>query len=206
MQTSASRSASEAGGSGGGFGDDGRGAGSQDGSKTTRGRALELVVVRGAEVLGVRHLLAGASAWLGSADSIAPVSMAGFGGRPVAIGEATTSRFYVQVPPNARARLRSADGLPRILAGAQRLQLRRGDTVVIVLGPVSVRARLVAVDGVGRTPNLADRALRWVAVLSVLYLVALGLMAWLGSTSDASVGPRGELQHAASTPAKFALR
>lgn len=191
MRTSTSESASEAGGRGGGSRQGGPGASASAEERAARGRALELVVVRGTEVLGVRHLLAGASAWLGSSEAIAPVSMAAFGGRPVAIGEATSGGFYLQVPPNARARLHGASGLPRIVAGAQRLQLRSGDRAVVVLGPVSVRARVVAVDSAGRSASLADRALRWVAVLSVLYLVALGLMAWLGSTPAVAPTPQG---------------
>jgi hypothetical protein len=192
MRTSTAKSASEAGGRGGGSSEGEGGASAAGGAR--RGRALELVVVRGAEVLGVRHLLAGASAWLGSAESIAPVSMEDFGGRPMPIGDATSSGFYVQIPPNARARLHDAGGVPRILAGAQRIEVQSGDKVVIVLGPVSVRARVVAVDGVGRAPNLADRALRWIAVLSVLYLVALGLMAWLGSAAEQPAPTRGALE------------
>lgn len=165
---------------------------------TATKRALELVAVRGAEVIGVRHLLAGTRAWIGTQnDAIAPVPVDAFGGAPVAIGEATSDAFFVQVPPKARARVHGADGLGRLLVGPERVELGEGDKVVVVLGPVQVRAQVVSVETMSRSSKPASGAFGWIAVVGALYVGALAMCAWISPSAPTHL-TRG-VQHAAES-------
>lgn len=165
---------------------------------TTTKRALELVAVRGAEVIGVRHLLAGARAWIGTqTDALAPVPVDAFGGAPIAIGESTSDAFLVQVPPNARARFHGADGLGRLLVGPDRVQLGDGDKMVVVLGPVQVRAQVVSVETMSRSPKPSSGAFGWIALVGALYVAALAMCAWISPSAPSHLS-RG-VQHAAES-------
>lgn len=158
---------------------DGAGARGGAGSAATW-RALELVATRGGAMIGMRHLLAGTKAWLGKGEaSFVHVPMAGFGGAPRVLAQATSRALFVSVPPNARARLHGADGLGHILTGGARVTLMDGDSLVIVLGAIQIRARAVNVPTLRARSGAAGHTLAWVAALAVLYFAALVVCAWL---------------------------
>jgi hypothetical protein len=159
-------------------------------------RALELVAVRGVEVVGVRHLLAGARAWIGTpSDAIAHISMDPFGGTPLVLGEATPTDFLIHVPPRARARTHGADGLGRLAMGPVTLSLREGDKTVVVLGAVRIRAQVVSIETLSRGGGVPATAIRWIAALGGLYLGVLALCAWLSPPSTPRL-EHGSLQRA----------
>ncbi|HVY46784.1 MAG TPA: hypothetical protein VHB21_12945 [Minicystis sp.] len=139
-------------------------------------RALELVTTRGRDVIGVRHVLEGGTAYVGSvSDSVARVPMTDYGGRPMAFAEATARRAVVHVPPRARARIHGEGRLPRLAVGPVDVEIGEGDKVVVVLGGLHVRARLVSVESFAQARGISRAALAWIAVLGVLYLTALGV-------------------------------
>ncbi|TKC94131.1 hypothetical protein E8A74_48740 [Polyangium fumosum] len=142
-------------------------------------KALELVALRGTEVLGVRHVLDGGVCWIGQApESIARIPMTEYGGHPVAVAEVKEGQFVLHVPPHARGRTHGKDGLGRLVTGPVSFEVDEGDRAVIVLGPVQIRARLVAIEASGkervRIPNETRRLL---TVMGALYVTALALCA-----------------------------
>ncbi|MDI1429750.1 hypothetical protein [Polyangium sorediatum] len=160
-----------------------------EGEKTSEGRdveaadgahkALELVALRGTEVLGVRHVLDGGVCWIGQApESIARIPMTEYGGHPVVVAEVKEGQFVLHVPPHARGRTHGKDGLGRLVTGPVSFEVDEGDRAVIVLGPVQIRARLVAIEASGkervRIPNETRRLL---TVMGALYVTALALCA-----------------------------
>jgi hypothetical protein len=143
-------------------------------ARKARGRlALELVAMRGKDVVGVRHLRDGATAWVGDvAETLARVPMREIGDRPFLLGEVRAGTYTVQVPPRARARVHGADGIPRLVVGPHRVELSEGERAVVVLGPVQVRAQVVPFEApAGRFNAVAA----WVAVLGVIYVAAIAL-------------------------------
>lgn len=154
-------------------------------------KALELVAMRGRDVIGVRHLLEGGRGWLGHAsDSFARVPMGDFG-QAVLVGEVVGARFVVAVPPRARARLHNRDGLARLLVGPDRVSLAEGDRAVVVLGPVQVRARIVPISTLEKHRSLSVAALRWVAILAAIYVIVLAVVAVLAPARTGRLEPDG---------------
>src|SRR5262245_37964167 len=102
-------------------------------ARRSRGRlALELVAMRGKDVVGVRHLQEGGTAWVGNVgETIARVSMREFGGQPFMVGDVRAGTYTVQVPPRARARVHGWDGIPRLVVGPHRAELREGERAVV---------------------------------------------------------------------------
>lgn len=171
---------------------DSRGGG---GKKTTRRRkALELVAMRGKDVIGVRHLLEGGCAWIGNvAETLARVPMGDFGGQPLVVGEVSDGAFTVHVAPRARARFHGADGLARILVGPQRISLREGERAVVVLGAVQIRAQIATVDGGPGKVGMPGGTIGWVAFVAAVYVAALSLCVVL-SPPEAQKLPSGGVQ------------
>ncbi len=144
-----------------------------------RGRlALELVSMRGKDVLGVRHVQEGGTAWVGNvADTMARVSMREYGGQPLIIGEARAGTYAVQVPPRARARVHGADGIPRLMVGPHRVELREGERAVVVLGGVQIRVQVVPFEVPAPRLKVTAGAAAWLAVLGAVYAAAILLTA-----------------------------
>jgi hypothetical protein len=144
-----------------------------------RGRlALELVSMRGKDVLGVRHVQEGGTAWVGNvADTMARVSMREYGGQPLIIGEARAGTYAVQVPPRARARVHGADGVPRLVVGPHRIELREGERAVVVLGALQIRAQVVPFEVPAPRLKVTAGAAAWLAVLGAVYAAAIALTA-----------------------------
>lgn len=139
--------------------------------------ALELVAVRGRDVLGVRHLLEGGTAWVGNVtDTLARIQLKEFGGQPLLIGEVTSGEHSVYVPPRARARMHKRGDLPRLLAGPDRISLHEGERAVVVLGPIQIRAQIVRV-ALSPTRAAFSGAAGWIALAAGGYLIALGIFA-----------------------------
>lgn len=187
-----------------------RGAGGALGERArpppiSRRLALELVALRGKDVIGVRHLLDG-RAYLGSASGVAGRVLVGeaevatrgvaavTGGELPEIAEASAEGFVVRVPPRIRARLHEVDGLGRLLFGPVKVVLREGDRAVLVLGAIQVRAQIVPIEIVSRTAALgrtlgllSGRAgmARWVALVGALYVAALAICAALAPRDPA---------------------
>jgi hypothetical protein len=146
------------------------------GSSGTR-RALELVVLRGKDVVGVRHLVDEGRAHIGdSPASIARVPARELDRAAPLIAEVTGVRYVLHVPRRTRARVHGADGLGRLLTGPADHELREGDRAVLVLGPVQVRAQIVPIEIIS---GLGMSVLRWMGLVGALYLVALGICAAL---------------------------
>lgn len=141
------------------------------GKKPSGRLGLELVALRGKDVIGVRHLVNGA-AWVGMVThSLARISTTDFGGLPLMVGQVQGAIFTVHVPPRARARVHGADGIPRLLVGPYRVELREGERAVLVLGPVQIRAQVMPFDAAaGRRGTIAA------ACAGVLALVCLALL------------------------------
>lgn len=140
--------------------------------------ALELVALRGKDVIGVRHLLAEGRAHIGDAPgSIARVPAADLDRSAPVIAEVTSgARYVLHVPRRARARVHRADGLARLLTGPTDAELREGDRAVLVLGPIQIRAQIVPIEVVSR---LGTSGLRWVGLVGALYITALVVCAAL---------------------------
>lgn len=159
--------------------------------KRPRGRlVLELVAMRGKDVVGVRHLVNGTNAWIGNhADTIARLSMVEFGGHPLLLGEVEGGTFAILVPTGARARVHGSDGVPRIVVGPIRVRLVEGERAVLMLGPLQIRARVVLSDLEPRRLRGMMAAVAWVGTLALVYLVALTLSTWLAARSTKDVTP-----------------
>jgi hypothetical protein len=142
-------------------------------------QALELIAVRGRDVIGVRHLLEGGTAWVGNvSDALARIQMKELGGQPLLIGEVTSGEHTVYVPPHVRARMHKRGDLPRLLCGPQRIALCEGERAVLVLGSIQIRAQVVRVAHSPTRAALAGAA-GWIAFAAASYLTALGLCAAL---------------------------
>ena len=155
--------------------------------RRARGRlALELVAMRGKDVLGVRHLVDGGTAWIGNvSESLARVSMREFGGQAFLVGEVRAGTYSIHVPPRARARAHCADGVPRLMMGPHRIELREGERAVLVLGAVQIRAQVVPFEVSTSTSRLPLHVAAWVAVIGLVYAGALALASALGPSVPA---------------------
>ncbi len=142
-------------------------------------RALELVATRGADVLGVRHVLDGGECWVGPAhSSIAKISMAEFGGAAAIVANVNEGRCTLHVPPRARARTHGKDGLGRLLMGPIDLDVTEDDRTVLVLGSVQIRARVVKIETAATVePYRRREAMRWLIATGGLYVTALAICA-----------------------------
>src|SRR5262249_30027726 len=144
-------------------------------------RALELVAVRGKDVIGVRHVRDGGTAWIGNvADTLARIparELRELGGEPMIVGEAKAGTFALHVPPRARARHHRADGIPRLMMGPQRIELREGERAVLVLGAVQIRAQVVPFEAAPGASSLRATLGLWLAAIAVLYAATLALSA-----------------------------
>lgn len=155
---------------------------------TGKAQALELVVMRGKDVVGVRHILDGRAHVGVDAQAIAKVPAA----RSEVIAEVVGGRFTLFVPAGTRARLHQADGLARLLRGPAEVTLVKGDRAVLVLGTLQIRAQIVPVEVAPRTAPVASLSARaggagrmgerrapgmlsWVAMAGTLYAAALAI-------------------------------
>lgn len=160
--------------------------------------ALELVALRGKDVIGVRQLLAEGRAHIGDAPgSIARVSAGDLDRAAPVIAEVTGARYVLHVPRRARARVHRADGLARLLTGPTDVELRAGDRAVLVLGPVQIRAQIVPIEIVSR---LGTSGLRWIGLVGALYLAALAVCAALAPRDRARLD-EGSIRRAISEAA-----
>jgi hypothetical protein len=150
------------------------GAGS---ARRPRGRlALELVAMRGKDVIGVRHLIDGGTAWVGNVtEAIARISMREYGGQPFLVGRADGATFTISVPPRARGRIHGSDGIPRLVMGPHTGRLTEGERAVLVIGPVQIRAQVVPFETASGGFRMTVGVAGWLAVLAALYVGALGL-------------------------------
>lgn len=162
-----------------------------NGKKAETRQALELVAVRGRDVLGVRRLLEGGTAWVGNvSDALAHIQLKEFGGQPLLVGEVASGEYTLYIPPRARARMHKRGDLPRLLAGPCRISLVEGERAVLVLGPVQIRAQVVRVAHSPTRAALAGVA-GWIGLAVASYLIALGICAALAPP------PRLALEHGA---------
>lgn len=143
-------------------------------------RALELVALRGQDVIGVRHVLDGRAHVGSDPSAIARVP------KGEAIAEVEGDRFALLVPAGARGRLHQADGLARLLTGPTQVLLHEGDRAVLVLGSIQIRAQIVSVELMARSGTFGQRwssrpstdgpgLLRWVGLVGALYATALAI-------------------------------
>jgi hypothetical protein len=170
-------------------------------------QALELVAVRGRDVLGVRHLVEGGTAWVGNvSDALARIQLKEFGGQPLLVGEVISGEYTLYIPARARARMHKRGDLPRLLAGPHRIALCEGERAVLVLGPVQIRAQVVRVAHSPTRAALAGAA-GWIALAAVSYVTALGICAALAPPPSLTL-QRGVLQrlHAPYLPPAGAHR
>jgi hypothetical protein len=180
-------------------------------------QALELVALRGKDVLGVRHILDGRAHVGSGPDAIARMAPSELGGGAPVIAEVAGGRFLLRVPPRARARLHGADGLGRLLTGPTELSLREGDRAVLVLGPVQIRAQIVPIEIVNRGGGLTPRwaggrasgsevpgLARWICLVGALYAMALAICAALAPRERVMLEP-GAIGKAAAAAQAAAL-
>ncbi|WP_063751952.1 hypothetical protein [Sorangium cellulosum] len=161
-------------------------------------RALELVAVRGKDVIGVRHLLAEGRAHIGDTPaSIARVPSIELDRSAPVIAEVTGARYVLHVPRRTRARVHGADGLGRLLTGPADIELQEGDRAVLVIGAVQIRAQIVPIEIISR---LGASGLRWIGLIGALYLVALAICAALAPRDRARLD-EGSLRRAVSAAA-----
>lgn len=148
-------------------------------ARTGSVRALEIVVTRGRDVIGVRHLLDRGACWVGPAQStIANIPMTQFGGRASLIAEVVDGRSKVHVPPRARARTHGKDGLGRLLTGPVEIEIAEGERAVVVLGAVQIRARVIQIETVGKVEPYHRRdAVKWLLIAATLYFMVFGICA-----------------------------
>jgi hypothetical protein len=143
-------------------------------------RALELVAMRGKDVVGVRHVRDGA-AWVGNvADALARIparEMREMGGQPLMVGEARAGAFVLHVPPRARARHHRDNGIPRLMMGPSRIELRDGERAVLVLGSMQIRAQVVPFETASGSSNLRSTLGLWLVVIGVIYAAGLAVSA-----------------------------
>ncbi|KYF70527.1 hypothetical protein BE11_28400 [Sorangium cellulosum] len=161
-------------------------------------RALELVAVRGKDVIGVRHMLAEGRAHIGDTpSSIARVPFAELDRAAPVIAEVTGARYVLHVPRRTRARLHGADGLGRLLTGPADIELQEGDRAVLVIGPVQIRAQIVPIEIISR---LGASGLRWIGLIGALYIAALAICAVLAPRDRARLD-EGSIRRAVSAAA-----
>ena len=161
-------------------------------------RALEVVAVRGADVLGVRHLLEGGVCWVGPAQSsIANIPMADYGGARM-VAEVVDGQCKLHVPPRARARTHGKDGLGRLLMGPIDVDIDEGDRAVVVLGSIQIRARVVNIETAGKVEPYRRRdALKWLVATAAIYFAILGVCAMVAPNKPQKL-ESGALQRAVS--------
>lgn len=172
-------------------------------------QALELVAMRGKDVLGVRHLLDG-RAYVGSgSDAVARIPTADLGGGSPMIAEVVGDCHVLRVPAGARARLHEGNGLARLLAGPCEVVLDEKDRAVVVLGSVQVRAQIVAVEivprvsgfiprwGSGRATSDSPGLARWIGLVGALYAAALAICVVLAPRDRAHL-EEGAIRRAAA--------
>ncbi len=160
-------------------------------ARRSRGRlALELVAMRGKDVVGVRHLHDGGTAWVGNvAETMARLPMREFGGQPFMVGTVRAGAYVVDVPPRARARIHGADGIPRLVMGPHHVELLEGERAVLVLGTVQIRAAVVPFEVPAPRFKIKVGAIAWVAALGAAYAAALALTASLAQPSPLHLAP-----------------
>ena len=161
-------------------------------------RALELVAMRGKDVIGVRHLLAGTRATLGRGpDAFARIAV-GDDGQDITVAEVDDKQFVLYVPPRARVRSHLASGLGQLGIGPQRIVLEPGDRTVLVLpGGIQIRAQIVPIETFtrGRLARASRHPARWLAIAASVYVAALVLCATLAPSQVPTVS--AALQRAA---------
>jgi hypothetical protein len=156
-------------------------------------QALELIAVRGRDVLGVRHLVEGGTAWVGNvSDALVRLQLDDFGGQPLLVGEVLSGEHMLYVPARARARMHKRGDLPRLLAGPHRIALSEGERAVIVLGSVQIRAQIIRV-AVSPTRAALAGAAGWIVLAAASYVMALGICAALAPPPSLTLD-RGVLQ------------
>ncbi|AKT37703.1 uncharacterized protein CMC5_018450 [Chondromyces crocatus] len=171
-------------------------------------RALELVALRGRDVVGVRHILDG-RAHVGADPAAVAHAVRGD-----LIAEVVGDRFTIFVPAGTRARLHQADGLARLLTGPVEVSLLEGDRAVLVLGEIQIRAQIVPVEVVSRDTTTSSRwgrskgagptgVARWVGLVGAIYAVALTVCA-LFATPERVLLQQGVVGRAVSTAAAAA--
>ncbi|KYF72628.1 hypothetical protein [Sorangium cellulosum] len=161
-------------------------------------RALELVAVRGKDVIGVRHMLAEGRAHIGDTpSSIARVPLAELDRAAPVIAEVIGARYVLHVPRRTRARVHGADGLGRLLTGPVDIELQEGDRAVLVIGPVQIRAQIVPIEIIAR---LGASSLRWIGLIGALYITALAICAVLAPRDRARLD-EGSIRRAVSAAA-----
>jgi hypothetical protein len=154
--------------------------------------ALELLAMRGKDVVGARHLHDGGTAWIGNtADTLARVSMREHGGQPLIVGDVRAGTYAVHVPPRARARVHRADGVPRLLMGPARVELREGERAVLVLGAFQIRAQVVPFEVPAPRFSVTTGAVVWMAVLGALYAAAIAFSAVVAHPTVTLAQPGG---------------
>jgi hypothetical protein len=140
--------------------------------------ALELVAMRGKDVVGVRHLQEGGTAWIGNAaDTLARVSLREIGGQPFLVGDARAGAFVLHVPPRARGRVHGSDGIPRLVIGPHRVDLGEGERAVLVIGAVQIRAQVVPFEAAAPRFKITAGVAAWLALLGAVYIAAIMLSA-----------------------------
>lgn len=149
--------------------------------RTRAEKALELVAMRGRDVIGVRHILLGGTAWVGDVRAaLARIPMREFGGQPLIIGAVTQDEYALYVPPRARARMHGAGGVPRLLMGPYKVTLTPGERAVLVLGPIQIRAQIVSVDSFAGRGGLSSGGMAgWIACATAIYVTSLTVCAAL---------------------------
>ena len=159
-------------------------AGAQTGRRARGRMALELVAMRGKDVLGVRHLVDGGTAWVGNvSESFVRLPMREFGGQPLIVGEVRAGTYAIHVPPRARARAHGWDGVPRLMVGPHRIELREGERAVLVLGAVQIRAQVVPFELSRARSRLPLQVAVWAAAIGLVYAGALALASALGPST-----------------------
>jgi hypothetical protein len=168
-------------------------------------RALELVAMRGAEVLGVRHVLEGGKCWVGCGeDSIARIPMGDYGGQPALVAEVSAEQFVLHVPPRARGRTH-ADGIGRLVTGPVSIEVKEGDRAVVVLGAVQIRARVVPVEARAAPPaRVSTEVRKWLTVMGALYVAALATTAIVAPARAEKVASGGVRRAIATVTEKMA--
>jgi hypothetical protein len=146
--------------------------------RSTR-RALELVAMRGGDVIGVRHVLDGARAMLGQgSEALAPVGVDAAGATSFTVGEVNGDEFVVHVPDRARVRSGVPSGLARLGTGPTTLVLAVDQRAVVVLrSGIQIRARIVEVDIRPGSQPKRSPSVRWLVAVGALYVGALALCA-----------------------------
>jgi hypothetical protein len=152
--------------------------------------ALELVAMRGKDVVGVRHLHDGGTAWVGNAvETMARLSMREYGGQPFMVGTVRAGAYVVDVPPRARARIHGSDGIPRLVMGPHHVELLEGERAVLVLGAVQIRVAVVPFEVPAPRFKITTAAVAWVAALGTVYAAAIALTAALAQPVPQHLAP-----------------